>query len=49
MLLVFRGVMVITLVRNIGLTFCLRIGTGLAVSSEGLLDWQFDFEEEDCF
>ena len=30
-LLVFCGVLVITLVRSIGMTFCLRIGTGLAV------------------
>ena len=30
-LLVFHGVLVITLVRSIGMTFCLRIGTGLAV------------------
>ena len=30
-LLVFRGMLVITLVRSIGMTFCLRIGTGLAV------------------
>ena len=30
-LLVFLGVLVITLVRSIGMTFFLRIGTGLAV------------------
>ena len=29
--MVFRGVLVIILVRSIGMTFCLRIGTGLAV------------------
>ena len=30
-LLVFHGMLVITLVKSIGMTFCLRIGTGLTV------------------
>ena len=29
--MVFCGMLVITFVRSIGMTFCLRIGTGLAV------------------
>ena len=51
-LLVLYGVLVIILVLSTGMTFRLRIGTGLAVRLgrvEGLLDWQFELEEEDCF